>query len=55
MITLEEKIARVLKEEIAIVPHDPRWPDLYEQERLHLLSCLPLALSIQALQKNTAI
>ena len=41
MEALEEKIARVLKEEVAIVPYDPRWPAMFEQERLHLLSCLP--------------
>jgi GrpB-like predicted nucleotidyltransferase (UPF0157 family) len=41
METLEEKIARVLKEEVAVVPYDPRWPEKFEQERLHLLSCLP--------------
>jgi GrpB-like predicted nucleotidyltransferase (UPF0157 family) len=39
--TLEEKIARVVKEEVAVVPYDPRWVELFEQERLHLLSCLP--------------
>jgi GrpB-like predicted nucleotidyltransferase (UPF0157 family) len=44
METLEEKIARVLKEDVAIVPYNPRWPELFEQERLHLLSCLPTAL-----------
>lgn len=38
---LEEKIARVVKEEVAVVAYDPRWPVMFEQERLHLLSCLP--------------
>jgi GrpB-like predicted nucleotidyltransferase (UPF0157 family) len=41
METLEEKIARVLNEEIAVVPYDPRWSKLFEQERLHLRSFLP--------------
>jgi GrpB-like predicted nucleotidyltransferase (UPF0157 family) len=41
METLEEKIARVVKEDVAIVPYDLRWPEMFEQERLHLLSCLP--------------
>ena len=41
METLEEKVARVVKEEIAVVPYDPCWPEVFEQERLHLLSCLP--------------
>ncbi len=29
--TLEEKVARVLKEEVAIVPYDSRWPEIFEQ------------------------
>ncbi len=41
METLEEKIARVVKEDVAVVPYDARWPKMFEQERLHLLSCLP--------------
>jgi GrpB-like predicted nucleotidyltransferase (UPF0157 family) len=41
METLEEKIARVIKEYVAVVPYDPSWPEMFEQERLHLLSCLP--------------
>ena len=30
-----------MKEQVAVVPYDPRWPEMFEQERLHLLSCLP--------------
>ncbi len=41
METLEEKIARVVKEEAAVVPYDPCWPELFEQERFHLLASLP--------------
>ena len=41
METLEEKIARVVKEEVAVVAYDPCWPELFEKERRHLLSCLP--------------
>lgn len=41
METLEEKIARVVKEDVVLVPYDPRWPEMFEQERGHLLSCLP--------------
>ena len=41
METLEEKIARVVQEEVAVVPYDPIWPKMFEQERVHLLSCLP--------------
>ena len=39
--TLEEKIARVVKETVAIVPYDSSWPEIFAQERRHLLSCLP--------------
>jgi len=39
--TREEKIARVLKEEVGVMPYDSRWPELFETERRHLLSCLP--------------
>lgn len=41
METLDEKVARVVKEEVAVVPYDPRWPALFDEEREHLLSCLP--------------
>jgi len=41
METLEEKVARVVKEEVAIVPYDPIWPRLFEEEKRHLLDCLP--------------
>lgn len=42
--TPEEKVARVVKEEVAVVPYDLRWPEMFEQERRHLLSCLPAGL-----------
>lgn len=41
METLEEKIARVVNEHVAVVPYDIRWPELFIAERAHLLSCLP--------------
>jgi GrpB-like predicted nucleotidyltransferase (UPF0157 family) len=41
METLEAKIARVVNEEVAVVPYDPIWPKVFAQERLHLQSCLP--------------
>ncbi|MGZ4974981.1 MAG: GrpB family protein [Limisphaerales bacterium] len=44
METPEEKIARVVKEEVAIVPYDNCWPEMFERERLHLQSCLPVDL-----------
>jgi GrpB-like predicted nucleotidyltransferase (UPF0157 family) len=41
METLEEKISRVVKEDVAVVPYDPLWTEMFHQERQHLLSCLP--------------
>jgi GrpB-like predicted nucleotidyltransferase (UPF0157 family) len=39
--TLEEKIKRVLKDRVRVMPYDPLWPVLFEQEKEHLLACLP--------------
>jgi GrpB-like predicted nucleotidyltransferase (UPF0157 family) len=39
--TLEEKIKRVLKDEVRLVPYNPIWPVLFEREKQHLLACLP--------------
>jgi len=41
METLEEKVARAVKEKVAVVPYDPLWPRLFREEKEHLLSCLP--------------
>lgn len=41
METLEQRIQRVSQEDVAIVPYDSRWPELFRQEREHLLACLP--------------
>lgn len=41
METSEEKIRRVVREDVAVVPYDPRWPGLFEAEKQHLLNCLP--------------
>ena len=41
METLQDKIQRVVKEEVAVVPYDVCWPKLFEEERAHLRSCLP--------------
>jgi GrpB-like predicted nucleotidyltransferase (UPF0157 family) len=38
---LEQRIERVVQEEVAIVPYDPRWPEMFRREKEHLLSCLP--------------
>lgn len=41
METLAERIQRVAQEEVAIVPYNPAWPQMFEQEKRHLLNCLP--------------
>jgi len=41
METLDQKIARVLKEDVSLAPYNPHWPEMFEQERRHLLVCLP--------------
>ena len=41
METPEQRIQRVVREEVAIAPYDPEWPELFRRERKHLLSCLP--------------
>ncbi len=41
MESLEERIARAVREEVAIVPHDARWAELFRSEEQHLRTCLP--------------
>ena len=41
METLEERIKRVLQEEVSIASYDPAWPRMFEEEKRHLLQCLP--------------
>lgn len=41
METLEDRIKRVLQEEVSIVPYDPAWPRMFEEEKKHLRDCLP--------------
>ena len=41
METLEEKIRRVTREDVAIEPYDPRWPVWFAEGKAHLLACLP--------------
>ena len=47
METLEERIHRVVCEEVAIAPYDPAWPELFRREKEHLLSCLPNELIVR--------
>lgn len=41
METLEERIERLVREEIAIVAYDPAWRESFLREKQHLESCLP--------------
>src|SRR5215470_49647 len=41
MESLQQRVARVLGEEIKIVPYDPAWPERFRQEKEHLLAALP--------------
>lgn len=42
--TLEQKIQRLVREDVAIIPYDPQWPEMFAQEQEHLRACLPGAL-----------
>jgi GrpB-like predicted nucleotidyltransferase (UPF0157 family) len=44
METLEQRIARVVQEEIVLAPYNAAWPEWFRQEKEHLLSCLPAEL-----------
>jgi GrpB-like predicted nucleotidyltransferase (UPF0157 family) len=37
----EKRIRRAIEEEVAIEPYDPNWPQLFEEEKRHLQTCLP--------------
>lgn len=39
--TLQQKIARVLQDEVRVVPYDPRWPEAFEAERRFLSQRFP--------------
>ena len=41
METIEEKVRRLMAEEIEVVPYDPEWPEMFRREAGHLRSCLP--------------
>lgn len=41
MESLEERVKRAVQEDVAIVPYNPAWPLMFEQEKNHLLTCLP--------------
>lgn len=44
METIEQRVRRLISEDVSIVPYDPRWPESFQLEKAHLLSCLPSGL-----------
>ncbi len=44
METPEQRVQRVVREELAIALYNPEWLELFRQEKEHLLSCLPAEL-----------
>jgi GrpB-like predicted nucleotidyltransferase (UPF0157 family) len=42
--TLDERIQSAVREDVGLVPYDPKWPILFEREREHLRACLPAGL-----------
>lgn len=47
MESLPDKIKRVAAEQVQVVAYDPAWPLRFEQERDHLLACLPSGLILR--------
>ncbi len=41
METLAERIERVTHEDVSVVPYNPAWPGMFEEEKNHLLGSLP--------------
>jgi GrpB-like predicted nucleotidyltransferase (UPF0157 family) len=39
--TFEQKLRRVLSEQIVIAPYNPDWPRWFDAEKQHLRNCLP--------------
>jgi len=42
--TLEEKIRRILREDVVISGYNSGWPEMFRHEKEHLLKCLPAEL-----------
>ncbi len=41
MDTLEERIRRAVREDVALADYDPSWPERFRREAAHLRACLP--------------
>src|SRR4029434_9218764 len=44
MTTLSARVQDSVREEIAIIPYDPCWPELFQKEADYLRSCIPSGL-----------
>jgi GrpB-like predicted nucleotidyltransferase (UPF0157 family) len=40
--SLEDRIKKVVQEHVVIVPYNSDWPRMFEEEKEHLRSCMPL-------------
>jgi GrpB-like predicted nucleotidyltransferase (UPF0157 family) len=38
-VTSDDRVRRLIHEDVVVVPYDPLWPELFERETVHLLSC----------------
>ncbi len=47
MTTNQERVQRAMREDVGIVPYDPRWPELFRREADHLRSSVPSALILR--------
>jgi GrpB-like predicted nucleotidyltransferase (UPF0157 family) len=43
MKTIQERVRKVVREDVAISSYDSRWPGLFRREAEHLRSCIPAA------------
>lgn len=39
--SLEQKIGRVVREQVIVVDYDPEWPERFDEEKKHLTECIP--------------
>lgn len=42
--TLDARVRRLVTEDVVVVPYDAQWPERFDREKAHLLSCLPAEL-----------
>lgn len=45
--TPEQRIQRVVREDVALSPYDLHWPESFQKEKEHLLACLPEGLVVR--------